>query len=251
MFCTLQWTAAKYLERLLLFLLVLAAYATLRVGAYGTLRPPSMQNPRAYATSGPGAAPTHIDEDEVIAIDLNERYPYQATSSLFSARGETYLELLDRLQNAVTEPNSPAIFLHIDAPSFSMAQIMELRTLVSEAQESGKLVVAYLDGDGSGSSYMLASAADRIYLHPAGSLDLIGLSAELRFYRETLDLFGVEPQFARRSEYKSGPETYTENAASPASRAPAASDPRFMASLSRSARHSIASHRSPFCPVSL
>ena len=51
---------------------------------------------------------------------------------------------------------------------------------------------------------MLAGAADKILIHPAANLNFVGLSAEIRYFRETMDMVGVEPQFVRRAEYKSG-----------------------------------------------
>src|SRR6185436_6031690 len=66
----------------------------------------------------------------------------------------------------------------------------------------------------SSSAYLLACSADKIYVHPAGGLELIGMSAELQFYRGTLDLVGVKPQVARRAEYKSAMEGFTNEEAS-------------------------------------
>jgi protease-4 len=57
-----------------------------------------------------------------------------------------------------------------------------------------------------------------ILMHPAQQLGLVGLSAELMYFRGTLDMIGVEPQFARRAEYKSAMESYSNTGASAASR---------------------------------
>jgi protease-4 len=78
--------------------------------------------------------------------------------------------------------------------------------------------VAYLSGEASNGAYLLASACDKIYLHPAGNLDLIGMSAELEYFKGTLDLVGVSAQYAKRGAYKSAPEQWTNTESSEASR---------------------------------
>ena len=108
--------------------------------------------------------------------------------------------------------------LHVDQAPGSWARVEELRDLVHQAREKGKITVAYLDRDAGNPAYVLAAAADKIYLHPAATLDLVGLSTEMTYLRGTLDLVGVEPQFAKRAEYKSAPEQWTRTGPSQSAR---------------------------------
>ena len=85
---------------------------------------------------------------------------------------------------------------------------------LTRARRNGNPVVVYLDQESSNAAYLLATAADRILLHPAGSLELVGLSAETQFYKGAMDLVGVQAQYAQRAEYKSGPEPMTRREAS-------------------------------------
>jgi len=149
---------------------------------------------------------------------LTDAYPYQPPVGLFAQRTESYLQLLRRLQAATEDPTVAGLIIHLDKTPFSLAQIEELRALILQAKENGKPVLAYMGKAHSNGAYFLASAADKVYLHPAGELDIIGLSAELRFLRGTLDLIGVEPQFAKRAEYKGAPESYTNTEGSAANR---------------------------------
>jgi protease-4 len=77
------------------------------------------------------------------------------------------------------------LVLELDATPFSYAQIEELKGVLEEARQRGKPIVAYLDRASSSAAYLLACSADKIYVHPAGDLELIGMSAELQFYRGT------------------------------------------------------------------
>ncbi len=149
---------------------------------------------------------------------LNQAYPYQPTRSIFGDEGESYLHLLQRLDEAAGDRLVRAIVLHLDWSPFSFAQIEEILAVIDRAHENDKQVIAYLAEDAGNGAYMIASGADLILMHPAQQLGLVGLSAELLYFRGTLDLLGVEPQFARRSEFKSAAEPLTHTGATAAAK---------------------------------
>ncbi|MCB9779137.1 MAG: signal peptide peptidase SppA [Alphaproteobacteria bacterium] len=163
----------------------------------------------AYLTTAEGDRSFFGQGRKVPEFVLDESFPYQPARGLLAPPSESWLHLLERMRDAIDDPRVKGMVLHIDRPPASWARVEELRRLVSEAQSRGKVVVAYLDKESGNAAYLLASAADRVYLHPAASLDLVGLSMGLTYLRGTLDLVGVEPQYAKRSEYKSAPEQYT------------------------------------------
>lgn len=172
-----------------------------------------------YGTSAEGDQRLVGSARRVVELELDGPYPYNPPVGLFARQSETYLHLLQRVEAAVRDDDVRGFVLHLDRTPFSLAQIEELRGLMLEAREAGKPVVAYLDQASSNGAYLLATSADRIYMHPAGDLELIGLSAEMLFLRGTLDLLGVEPTVAKRSEYKSAPEMFTRTGSSEANRA--------------------------------
>lgn len=190
------------------------------VGAHGRLPTGSSDLPTAmaYLLSGPEDERLLGGNRTIAQFDLEQAYPYEPAGGLFAVPSESYLHLLGRLEQAATDPNVHGLLLHLDATPFSTAQIEELRGAIARARAAGKPVVAYLDRASSNGAYLLAAASDKVYMHPAAQIDLIGLSAEVQYLRGTLDLVGVEPQFARRAEYKSAVETYTSTEGSPASR---------------------------------
>lgn len=127
---------------------------------------------------------------------------------------ESYLTMLRRLKEASVDPQVKGILLTLDGVGFSYAQIEEMQAVIAEARANRKPVVAFLGQDGSTRAYFLATACDRVYLHPAGSLDLIGLSAEIQYYKGAMEMVGVEAQYAKRAEYKSAPEASTREGSS-------------------------------------
>ena len=85
----------------------------------------------------------------------------------------------------------------------------------SEAfRASGKLTVAWAETFGEFTHgnvpYYLATAFDRIYLQPSGTLGLTGIAVEQLFLHDALAKIGVDFQSAKRYEYKSAADTLTE-----------------------------------------
>ena len=151
-------------------------------------------------------------------VVMDERFPYQPIRNFFFREGESYLHMLGRLNDAASDQSTKALLIEIDWTPFSFAQIEEILSVFDKARANGKKVVAYIDQDAGNSAYMLASGADHIIMNPAQQLMLVGLSAELMHFRETLDLVGVEPQFTKRSEYKAAAEALTNTRSSKAQR---------------------------------
>lgn len=167
-----------------------------------------------YITTVPDDDQLFLPGRGVALFELKEAYPYNPQGGLFGAGGESYLTLLRRLHAAAGDPEVTGMVLKIENAPFSFAQIEELRGIVKEARANRKPVVAYLEESGSNGAYLLASGCDQIYLHPASELALVGLSAELQFFKGTLDLVGVDAQYAKRAEFKSAPEQWTNSRSS-------------------------------------
>ena len=159
-----------------------------------------------YGRTPSGSRHRLVTGPRVAQFQLDEAFPYRENDSFFAASGETYLHLLSRLDDAAKDPSLEGVVFEIKWAPFSFAQIEEIRGRIAAMRASGKKVVVYLDRYPDNRTYFLASAADEILLHPAGDLELIGLSAEMQYFRGALDILGVEPQVAKRAEYKSSPE---------------------------------------------
>ena len=155
----------------------------------------------------------------VAYFEIKDSYPYEATSSAFGGSPEeTYLSLLHRVHSAAHSRSIKGLVLHLRSIPFSMAQIQEVQQALQVAQDRGKFIIVYMDEASDNRALYLASSADRIYLHPSGELDLTGLHSERIYLRSFLDHLGVEPNFVRRSEYKSAPEQFTNSESSEASK---------------------------------
>ncbi|MGE5187047.1 MAG: signal peptide peptidase SppA [Acidobacteriota bacterium] len=123
-------------------------------------------------------------------------------------------QLVLRLREIARDPSAKALVVTFDAPSAGWATFEELRDEVLAVRRAGKKVFAYMVS-GANKEYFVASAADRIYVDPAGGLRVTGIAATTLYFRGTLDLFGVVPEFEKIAEYKSAPEQLTETGPTP------------------------------------
>jgi protease-4 len=116
-------------------------------------------------------------------------------------------DLLKGLKKAAGDPNISILYMDLSRLTIGMAQLEELRNALLAFKESEKPVIAYADNFSQG-AYYLASAADKIYLNPFGTLALQGLRAEVEFYKKLLEKLQVDVQIIRHGKYKSAVEPF-------------------------------------------
>lgn len=124
------------------------------------------------------------------------------------------LAVIATLDNAAQDPSIEGVVLHLEDLSLGWARLAELRLALSTLRAGGKKVIVHLD-DGGDDEVFVASAADRVYLTPAGNLDLNGLRAEMLYFADTLAKVGVEAEAVSAGRYKSAPRQFTANEPSP------------------------------------
>jgi protease-4 len=136
-----------------------------------------------------------------------------------SAEASSIAELYPALRAARQDSGVRGLAVYIQNAELGLAKAQELRRQMIALRRSGKFVECYLETAGEGSNgtlaYYLATACEKIYLAPAGDLNLLGLYSESRFLRGTLDKLKIEPDFNRVGRYKSAVESYTQNQYSP------------------------------------
>lgn len=151
-------------------------------------------------------------------LTLSSPPPYEPRITLLSLDpGPSWLDVLERIRRVEEDPGVRGLVLTLEDPGLSWARYQELRRRIVALQERGKPVLVYLRGTAPTGAYYLSSAASQVVLHPAGDVELTGLASQLLHVRGLLELVGVEPQFVRRDEYKSAPETFTRTEPSEAS----------------------------------
>ncbi|MFQ5789384.1 MAG: signal peptide peptidase SppA [Acidobacteriota bacterium] len=168
-------------------------------GVYLLLRALELAPPEVSAGST-----LHFD----VAGDLPEDSLYKLGGLFFGVERVTFRSALDSIAQAGDDSRIENLLLHLRGAEFGWAKADELRAALQEFKSSGKPLVAFIE-QGGNLDYFLALAADAVYLHPQGVLDLRGLQAEVTFLKSTLDKLGIEAEFEQIGAYKNAPDVFT------------------------------------------
>jgi protease IV len=145
-----------------------------------------------------------------IGGDLAEVGPSNVVGYLRGANAATVRTYVENLRKAKVDRRVSSLLLKptgFESPYW--AKVQEIRDAVLDFKKSGKPVYAFLEYGGD-REYYLATAADRVFLMPASSLDLKGLATYEVFLRGTLDKIGAYPDLHHIGDYKTAPNQLTE-----------------------------------------
>jgi len=116
-------------------------------------------------------------------------------------------EILENIAKAKKDEAIEGIYLQLTGLQTGIATITEIRNALIDFKESGKFIISYSNYY-SQKTYFLASISDKIYLNPEGSLEMVGLSAQLMFFKNAFDKFGIQPMIIRHGKFKSAIEPF-------------------------------------------
>jgi protease IV len=155
----------------------------------------------------------------ILELDLTdgiaEGPPADPVSALLTMRRTRLQDLLDGLKRAASDDRVRVLVVKVGGSRIGLAKVQELRAAIGDFRKSGKLAVAWAESFGEfvrgNVPYYLASGFDKIYLQPSGTLGLTGIAVEQVFLHGTLEKLGIDFESARRYEYKSAPDQFTES----------------------------------------
>jgi protease IV len=128
-------------------------------------------------------------------------------------------DVLDGIEAASGDPRVKVLLARVGDDELGLAKIQELRDAIAAFRAKGKFALAFADSFGEFGPgtrpYYLATAFDEIWLQPMGNVGLTGLYAEVPFFKGTLDLLGIVPEFDHREEFKTAMNSLTETKMTP------------------------------------
>ncbi len=127
---------------------------------------------------------------------------------LFGEMSETLDAGILRIEKAATDEKIDGVILRINSPTIGWAKMNAFRKAIGRVQAKGKKVHAWLEG-ASNIDYLLASACDEIVMPEPGVLMMVGLRAEVTFYKNLFDMIGVKADILRVGAFKSAAEPYS------------------------------------------
>lgn len=177
-----------------------------------------------------GSTTTPIENDSILKIDLSEMITDAPAANPFAGVDFQTLEVtpqlslmqvLRALDAAAGDERIKGIYLRLNGVGgIETGAMEELREAIVQFKESGKFVVAYNESYTQG-GYYLATAADKIYLQPEGSMDWSGMAQTTMFFKGLLDKLDLKVEIFRPTvcKYKSAVEPFFLKKMSPENRA--------------------------------
>ena len=168
-------------------------------------------------------ATKNVKENSVLVLKLQGDLQEQAQDDVLGQlTGNTFNSLgMDAISSAIKKAKAnkdiKGIYLETGILGADVAQLQELRDQLVNFKKSGKWIVAYSDNYTQG-CYYLATAADKVYINPEGSINWHGIGSQPMFVKDLLAKFGVKMQVIKVGKYKSATEMFTEEKMSDANR---------------------------------
>ncbi|MFB0925632.1 MAG: S49 family peptidase, partial [Vicingaceae bacterium] len=166
--------------------------------------------------SGGDKNPSQVEKNSILHVKLNKPIRDRTTKGLFgnleieglNSQNNLGLDkILRAIEKAKTDDRIKGIYLDLASIPAGMATLEELRAAIVDFKKSKKWVISYSEIYTQG-SYYIASAADKIYVNPAGIVEHRGLASELMFFKNALEKLEVEMQIIRHGKFKSAVEPY-------------------------------------------
>jgi protease-4 len=131
----------------------------------------------------------------------------------------TSLEVLRRFARHVARDAAVrGVLVQLPPLTAGWAAAAGLREVLLTLRAAGKQVVVYLPQGGGHKELFVATAAERIVLPPQATLTLLGLAAEVQYFKALLDELGVTVEVHARAEFKTAAEPFARESMSDAQR---------------------------------
>ncbi|MDA1017038.1 MAG: signal peptide peptidase SppA [Planctomycetota bacterium] len=148
-------------------------------------------------------------------IELSGSYPEGPQApGLFGELVSGLSGTLERFDRAAADEKIVGVLLRLNNPSVGWAKVNELQLAIKRVRAAGKPVVAVMDM-ATTIDYLLACSCDKIIMPESGAVMMVGVRAEVSFYKNLLDKLNIKADFLHVGEYKSAAEPYTRTEMSP------------------------------------
>jgi protease-4 len=157
---------------------------------------------------------TEVDKNSFLKISLDEPISELGEEDPFEALGLPIdngnakiglIDILTAIKAAKNDEKIKGIYLSISMPRAGYAVMTEIRQALIDFKTSDKPIYAYSEVYTEG-AYYLASVADKIWVNPAGGLEINGLSVEKMYLKNMFEKIGLKPEIFKVGDFKSAIE---------------------------------------------
>lgn len=158
-------------------------------------------------------------DSRIVEIDLTGGAPESSGERLFQLpASRTYTGLVRALDRAFEDKQTAGLFVKLGSESLDFTHAAELGRAIARFREKRLPVVCHAHDLSNASAAFTLSACSRIWLSAAGSVDTVGIAAELVHVKNLLDRLKVGVDFIHMGKYKGGAEPLTRTEPSEATR---------------------------------
>ena len=159
---------------------------------------------------------TKVENNSVLHIKLNNPIQDRTSDNPFeNFNFETFEpannlgldQILKNIEKAKNDDRIKGIYLDLTSVNAGMASIEEIRNALEDFKKSKKWIISYSEVYTQG-TYYLASVADKVYVNPAGIVELRGLATQLMFFKNMLEKLDIDVQIIRHGKFKSAVEPF-------------------------------------------
>jgi len=163
------------------------------------------------------AVPARGYLDVPLAGPVAEVAPPEALMSfLLGAKPLAVHDFWENLRKAKVDERIQAVVLRLGLLQCDWAKANEMRESLLDFRRSGKKIYALIEeAPDFDMEYFVATACDRIILHPLGWLGVNGIGGYVPFLKGSLDKLGIRAEFEHVEEYKTAYNMFTETGFTP------------------------------------
>jgi protease-4 len=175
----------------------------------------------AANAAGPQATPAKA----VLELDLRDPLTDQSPQNPLTGighRANSVMSIVEALHRAESDERVKGLFIRLPEGGVEPGSADELSLAIRRFRAAGKTVVAHSQGlSPSGAitaTYTLGATADELWMQPAASFQVTGLSGEDLFLKRFFDKYGIKADYQQRYEYKNAVNGYLYDDYTPAHR---------------------------------
>ncbi len=174
--------------------------------------------PRTVKEEEERPRPMPIDVPALAELDLTKGLPEATTPSLFGpGRQRTHLDLVRVLDGMKGSDATKGVFVRLGTTRLGLGRAHEAGRMLAEIRAKVP-VVCHADDYNNTTLLLAALGCSKIYLSPAGSVDSVGIAAQLLFGKSLLEKLHVDVDFLQVGKFKGASEPFTRDGPSPEAR---------------------------------
>ena len=163
-----------------------------------------------------------VEKKTLLTLDLevpiSDRQPRQkfadAVDAAFRERPQgrqTLREVVTAIDRAAGDKRITGLFIkgNVTREGYysGWAALKEVREAIARFRKAGKPVITWQENLDEATLYVV-SPAERIVLHPLGLMEFNGLAAEVIYFKDAFEKYGIQVQVTRVGKYKSAVEPF-------------------------------------------